>query len=167
MNCFEHPQKPAVGTCTNCGRGLCKECTTVVEGKLSCRGTCQAEIERGRRVLAASETSLNQRSVIYETSAKVYQRSFAFSSVMGALFTVIGCVLFMSQAEIPGAIMLGLGILFILHGIGMGRAGKKMKSLAAEGSTTTEASQTRDRSAQPTTINKQLSTIHTSYEHPY
>ena len=33
MNCFEHPQKPAVGTCTNCGRGLCKECTTVDEAE--------------------------------------------------------------------------------------------------------------------------------------
>lgn len=26
MNCFNHPQEPAVAQCTDCGKGLCPEC---------------------------------------------------------------------------------------------------------------------------------------------
>ena len=26
MNCYNHPNKEAVGTCIDCGKGLCNEC---------------------------------------------------------------------------------------------------------------------------------------------
>ena len=28
MNCFYHPDRPAVTTCTDCGKGLCSECAS-------------------------------------------------------------------------------------------------------------------------------------------
>ena len=133
MNCFQHSQKSAVGHCTYCGRGLCQECATVVEGKLSCRGSCQEEIARERRLIVQSESSLNQRKVIYETSSGVYQRSFAFSAAFGLAMLGFGVFLIIEQIEIPGVILTVLGIVFLFHGLGMARAGKKFKALAAEG----------------------------------
>ena len=130
MNCFEHPQKPAVGTCTNCGRGLCKECTTVVEGQLSCRGNCQNEITRQHQLTAKQELAANERTEIYKTSGKMYQQAFASTALFGLLF-VIGGALFLYDEEVfPGAILLGLGVMLGIRSAGLGRAAKKYKSLA-------------------------------------
>jgi Flp pilus assembly protein TadB len=133
MNCFQHTNKPAVGHCTFCGRGLCHECATVVDGKLSCRGSCQQEIARERRVLAQSETAITQRSVVYETSSGVYQRSFAFSAVFGMAALIFGIFMIVGRMPIAGAVVAAMGIVFLINGLGMARASKKFKKLAAEG----------------------------------
>ena len=133
MNCFHHPHKVAVGQCTHCGRGLCQDCATLVEGKLSCHGNCQHEIMRERRLIAQSETAMGQRSVIYETSSGVYQRSFAFSAVLGIMFLVLGVLMLLGGMTVGGAILAGLGVVFLINGLGMARASKKFKTLAAEG----------------------------------
>ena len=131
MNCFEHPQKPAVGTCTNCGRGLCKECTTVVEGQLSCRGTLpdrdhsQAATHSRNKNVAADE-----RTVVYGTSAKMYQQAFASTAFFGLLFVIGGAIFLLRRRTHPGAILLGLGIMLGIRSAGLARAAKKYKSLA-------------------------------------
>jgi hypothetical protein len=133
MNCFHHPHKPAVGHCTHCGRGLCHDCATFVEGKLSCHGKCQEEIVRERRLLAQSETAMGQRAVVYETSSGVYQRSFAFSAILGLVFAILGVLALLGRIPIAGAVLLGLGVIFLINGVGMARASRKFKTLAAEG----------------------------------
>jgi hypothetical protein len=130
MNCFEHPQKPAVGVCINCGRGLCKDCTTVVEGQLSCRGACQTETIRKRQLLAKSERSFDERAVVYGTSAKMYQQSFASAAFFGLLMVIIGAVFLYDEDVIPGAFLIGIGIILGIRAAGLARAGKKYKSLA-------------------------------------
>ena len=129
MNCFEHPQKPAVGMCTNCGRGLCKECTTVVEGLLSCRGACQNEITRKRQLMAKQERAADERAVVYGTSGKMYQQAFASTALFGLLFIVGGVFLLYGQNTLPGAILLGLGAMMAVRSSGLARAAKKYKSL--------------------------------------
>ncbi len=37
MNCYLHPDNEAVGTCTSCGRPICRECAIEVQNKLVCR----------------------------------------------------------------------------------------------------------------------------------
>ena len=133
MNCFQHPHKSAIGHCTFCGRGLCHDCATVIDGKLSCRGACQGQIARERRVLAGSETSLGQRATIYETSSTLYQRQFAFLAAFGIGFLIFGVALFVWQIPVVGALLAGMGVIFLINGLGMHRASKKFKALAAEG----------------------------------
>jgi len=36
MNCYNHPDVSAVGTCVNCGKAVCTECATNVAGKMYC-----------------------------------------------------------------------------------------------------------------------------------
>ena len=36
MVCFDHVDRPAVGHCGHCHKGLCSECATTVEGVLCC-----------------------------------------------------------------------------------------------------------------------------------
>jgi hypothetical protein len=130
MNCFEHPQKPAVGTCTYCGRGLCKECVTVVQGKLSCRGSCQGEVGRLLQLVSNTERAEGDRSVVYGTAAKVYQQAFASTAFFGLLFVVLGVILLFTDIAIAGAILIALGMMLGFRGAGFLRAGKKYKALA-------------------------------------
>ena len=37
MQCYVHSEAAAVGACTSCGRAVCRECATEVQGKLICR----------------------------------------------------------------------------------------------------------------------------------
>jgi TM2 domain-containing membrane protein YozV len=37
MNCYVHPENEAIGTCTSCGRPICRECAVEMQGKLICR----------------------------------------------------------------------------------------------------------------------------------
>lgn len=135
MNCFQHPQKPAVGNCTYCGRGLCQECLSVVESKLSCRGACQKEIARERRLLSLTESAAAQRSVVYETSGALQHRAFAFMAVFGTAMVAFGVIAFLGQMQVAGAVLVGLGAVFLINGFGMARAGRKFKKLAAESRT--------------------------------
>lgn len=36
MNCYAHPDISAIGTCVNCGKAVCKDCATLVGGKIYC-----------------------------------------------------------------------------------------------------------------------------------
>ena len=36
MQCGNHPEREAVGTCARCGTGVCTYCQTAVEGKVYC-----------------------------------------------------------------------------------------------------------------------------------
>ncbi len=129
MNCFEHQDKSAVGTCTNCGRGLCKNCTTVVEGHLSCRGNCQTEISRKRQIMEKQERAFEERSVVYGTSGKIYQQAFASTALFGLIFVIGGAIMLFEGFIIPGAVLVGLGITLGIRSAGLGRAAKKYKTL--------------------------------------
>lgn len=37
MNCYVHPEKEAVGTCVSCGKFICSECVTEIQGKNYCK----------------------------------------------------------------------------------------------------------------------------------
>jgi hypothetical protein len=133
MNCFEHPQKPAVGTCTHCGRGLCKECATVVEGLLSCRGdNCHKEITRKRELMAKQERAADERTVVYGTAGKMHQQAFASAALFGLLFVIGGALLLFDEEYLPGGVLLGLGLMLAIRSSGYARAAKKYKSLADE-----------------------------------
>lgn len=37
MKCYNHAEVEAIGSCSNCGRGICNDCTIEVGDKLKCR----------------------------------------------------------------------------------------------------------------------------------
>lgn len=37
MQCFNHPDMEAIGTCVNCGKAVCESCAVDVEGRLFCQ----------------------------------------------------------------------------------------------------------------------------------
>lgn len=49
MQCFNHNDKPAIGTCSNCGKAVCNQCAISMEGKIKCR-ECLAKVGGGKDV---------------------------------------------------------------------------------------------------------------------
>lgn len=53
MNCFEHQEVPALGTCIACGRGVCLDCAADTEAAaICCRARCESaasEVLEARR----------------------------------------------------------------------------------------------------------------------
>ncbi len=58
MNCFNHRDKPAIGVCKSCGKGLCEDCLAEVPNGLACKGSCEARAETMRQMAEPSFQTL-------------------------------------------------------------------------------------------------------------
>ncbi len=83
MNCFYHPDRPAVGSCKHCQRGLCAECAALVEDVLACK-------DRHEELVRAEE-QLTRRSLFQsQRMSATYLRSAIFYGLVGILFAGFG-----------------------------------------------------------------------------
>jgi len=111
MHCFNHQDSTAIGTCRQCGKGLCPSCATDLGHGLACRGVHESAVEsidqqraRNRRnsrvaskvasVLPAFSTAME---LIYILFGILYYRQDAFTVTMGIGFVAFGVVLFASN----------------------------------------------------------------------
>ena len=83
MRCFYHDERDAVGTCKNCGRGVCLTCAHDVENGLACRDRCEAEVRALNRVIERNKTS-------YEKTSAAYMRTAFFYVVIGLVILAGG-----------------------------------------------------------------------------
>jgi hypothetical protein len=49
MNCFNHTDRPAIGICKSCGKGLCRECMAETRTALLCGDSCAPRIRAGNK----------------------------------------------------------------------------------------------------------------------
>lgn len=52
MNCFNHPDKVAIGICKACGKGLCSECVTDLGYGLACKDKHEKAVESVSTMIA-------------------------------------------------------------------------------------------------------------------
>ncbi len=50
MECFAHPEVPAVGICCSCGKGVCRSCVQDLSFAIACSAVCAQECEINREV---------------------------------------------------------------------------------------------------------------------
>ena len=83
MNCYYHPDRPAIGICKHCQRGLCAEDAALVEDSLACKGRHENEVH---------ETNQWMRRNILQAKrvGSVYNRNAIFYFLVGVLFTGYG-----------------------------------------------------------------------------
>jgi sulfite exporter TauE/SafE len=83
MVCYNHPEKPALGVCKHCQRGLCSECAAVTEDVLACKNRHEQE------VLALEQ--LTARNIFQSKRvSSAYMRNAIFYGLVGLLFTGFG-----------------------------------------------------------------------------
>jgi sulfite exporter TauE/SafE len=81
--CYYHPDKPAVGLCKYCQRGLCSICAALVEDSLACKNLHEEQV-RAMEVLM-QKNILQSRRV-----GSDYIRNTIFYGIVGVLFTAFG-----------------------------------------------------------------------------
>ena len=83
MNCFYHPNQPAVGVCKYCQRGLCSECATPVDDVLACKDRHEDEVHQ---LELLSARNLFQSRRVYSG----YMRNAIFYGLVGVAFAGFG-----------------------------------------------------------------------------
>ena len=106
MLCFRHPDRPAIGICRHCGRGLCTECAVPVDEVLACKDSHEPRVAAMNRLL--------DRNILQATrTASGYLRNGVFYGLVGAAFVALG----ISQLRFLGlqAIFFALVGAFLLY----------------------------------------------------
>ena len=83
MVCYYHPDRPAVGICKHCQRGLCRDCAAIVNNSLACANRHEEQV---RGLLLMEERGILQARRV----ASGYMRNAIFYALVGALFTGFG-----------------------------------------------------------------------------
>lgn len=106
MNCFNHPDIVAVGTCRACSKGLCHQCAVDLGHGLSCKGEHESMVQfynelakRNQRAIAAAPKNI-----------LIGPLFFAF---MGVVFFVWG--LTSPTGRLDFAVILGAG--FVVYAL--------------------------------------------------
>lgn len=111
MNCFNHPDKPAIGICKSCGKGLCPECTAELPNGLACRNRCEERVELINRIIDS-----NQR--ILATGNANLRATGVFVLVLGLLFLLPGVVTLCTSSKPSDSLFFFFaGIPFTLYGL--------------------------------------------------
>ncbi len=85
MNCYYHPEKPAIGLCKYCQRGLCTDCAAVIDDVIACKSRHEDEVHQLEQ-LAARHLFQSKRV------GSAYTRNTIFYSLVGTLFTAFGLI---------------------------------------------------------------------------
>jgi len=85
MNCFYHPEKPAIGLCKHCQRGLCAECAAVMDDVLACKSRHEGNVHQLEQLTA--------RTLFQSQRVKSsYTRNAIFYGLVGVLFVWFGYI---------------------------------------------------------------------------
>jgi hypothetical protein len=91
MNCFYHPNTPAIGLCKHCQRGLCADCAALVistpldpsDDLLACKDRHEGQV----RALG----EMTKQNILKSQRTKFdYVRNTIFYGIVGLLFTAFG-----------------------------------------------------------------------------
>lgn len=83
MNCFYHPDLPAIGVCKYCQRGLCSECAAIVDDVVACKNRHEDEV---RQLGQLAARNLFQAKRVSSS----YMRNAIFYGLVGVLFAGFG-----------------------------------------------------------------------------
>ncbi len=110
MNCYYHPNRPAVGVCKHCQRGLCAEDAALVDDSLACKGRHENEVREMNLWMARN--ILQSKRV-----GSGYNRNAIFYFLVGAVFAGYGFYT-MRFTGLQGLFLLFVG-LFLLFAAGL------------------------------------------------
>lgn len=91
LNCFHHPDKPAIGLCKYCQRGLCSDCAALVsstpfnpsDNVLACKDRHEGQVR-------ALEEMTRLNVLKSKRTRADYIRNTVFYGTVGLLFTAFG-----------------------------------------------------------------------------
>jgi len=117
MNCYQHDQKKAVGTCVHCGKFICEECNTEINSKNYCK-KCVGDVfnEKEKQIddLKKDSKTTNKPNVFMNAGggASSSSSSSSSSSASSEGDTLQGCL------SAIGGIVIIIIIIFVFRSCG-------------------------------------------------
>jgi len=104
--CYYHPDRPALGLCKYCQRGLCSDCAALAGDSLACKNLHEDQVR-------ALELLMHKNILQSKRVGSDYMRNTIFYGLVGILFTGFG----ISQLRWLGLqavvyLMIGLALLY-------------------------------------------------------
>jgi hypothetical protein len=104
MNCFYHPDTPALGICRWCQRGICTACIAEAGGGLACLNRHEPQVQRMGKMMRENTSALAIMGsfillmglVFSGASLMEYVQNDYFEPMgllIGVVFVLFGCVL--------------------------------------------------------------------------
>jgi len=81
--CYYHQDKPAVGLCKYCQRGLCSDCVALAGDSLACKNLHEEQVQ-------AMELLMQKNILQSKRVGSDYVRNTIFYGIVGLLFTGFG-----------------------------------------------------------------------------
>jgi len=112
MQCFNHPERAAIGSCKGCCKGLCLECAADLGHGLACKGKHESMVETYNSIVT-------RNAAVYSSAEKggglIMPAFFAF---MGAM--LIGSSLYSGRGIASSGVLMGsgflvFGVIFLLY----------------------------------------------------
>ena len=119
MNCFYHPNQPAVGVCKYCQRGLCSDCATIVDDVLACKHRHEDEVQQLGQL--AARNLFQSRRV-----GSVYMRNATFYGLVGVAFAGFG-LWQLKWLGLQAALFIALGVFLLYAAIANYLEGRRYK----------------------------------------
>lgn len=92
MNCFNHPDRPAVAQCPDCSKGLCLECATAHE-QIICNNCLQKRTSKQLQEQQAHIADEAQKNIArITTERKAIIKEMVWATILGLIATVITMV---------------------------------------------------------------------------
>ena len=109
MNCYKHSDICSVGICRNCFKGVCSNCALEFEDGIACSDKCLEKAKATVQVVANSVLAqrgakkgrfigpsvISLLGLIFLAWASYCDELFKFTGALGALFLVLGIVIFL------------------------------------------------------------------------
>jgi hypothetical protein len=127
MNCFNHRDRPAIGLCKACGKGLCGDCLTELPNGLACKGSCEKRADLLNCITESdAETKIAARHRLFDVGVWNFFLGINFVFAIGAYivaaylekdYPLIAFRVFSIVLVVCSAVWILVGITQLLTGI--------------------------------------------------
>ncbi len=127
MECYQHIKKMACGICSECGKGVCKECILGSENLLACSAECLKLLIEKKEM---NEQAKKLYGIGQYASLKRSNADWISMFLLGLIFTVYGSyIIYNSHIYGKGNLdifIIALGLIFFVISFLYWRRGKKL-----------------------------------------
>src|SRR3989338_8963908 len=101
MQCYAHTEIEAIGSCSNCGRGVCKDCVVEVGDRLKCRD-CVKSAGSGQQIKNPGLAAV--LSFFFAGLGQIYNGQMAKGLILMAIDIINFLLLFVLIGFVTGLI---------------------------------------------------------------
>ena len=122
MNCYYHPNTPAIALCKSCNRALCLDCAADVPPGTACKNRCEKEVADLNMIIQRSKTA-------YQKTGIAYKRSGFVMLIIALIFLGFGLLPYFMHHEKSTLFMAFISLPFLLFSYFSFKSGRQIEQV--------------------------------------